>query len=136
MATEQRFDSGMMLAYRDTETKGSIVFAVYDNGQWSQWHEEGLTVKEYRSLSIPDDMQPIASVFSKAWCYERLQGTLGRTDGEPKAFVGEWRKTLDGFEVEDSIGRVLFLHKGDLQTWQYVRMEPRRADWRTAEMEF
>ena len=53
MATEQKFDNGVMLSYQDAETGGSVVFALYDHGQWSRWHDDELSRGGLMELAVP-----------------------------------------------------------------------------------
>ena len=135
MATEQRFDNGVMLSYRDVESRGHVVFALYDHGQWSQWHDDGLSHEKTVDLDVPAGAMRVTSSFARTWAYEKLSGTIGYASEKLKLFTGSWsRVSSGGYRIIDSIGRVLLLEKNGLQTWRFLWI--RKPDSFAGEMEY
>lgn len=123
MATEQKFDNGLMLAY-DDEGESRIVFALYDHGQWSQWRNDGLWHTEDARPKAPSGAVQVTYSFARAWINEKLSSTMGYASKKAEQFAGTWHRASDGgYRITDSMGRVLLLNKNGLQTWRYLRIE-------------
>ena len=135
MATEQKFDNGVMLSYQDAETGGSVVFALYDHGQWSRWHDDELSRGGLMELAVPVGAMRVTSSLARAWDREKLPATMGYASEGAKTFAGTWHRASGGnYRITDSLGRVLLLEKNGLQTWRFLRMN--RPDSSTGEMEY